>query len=300
MGGEDDVVFKTPLGNYKKWSEIVTALRDSLASSSSSKETRAASDPGGASSEKWSFVSSGSAGSGSSNHTLLTYDVIVNDDHDSTNSTIDTHHRRSHRPDIYLILVIGTVALLVLAILCFALYKAVQRLILKIPQTSGSAADSSSNAVEAAATATAASDTGGRSEAANQPGATNQSNPATTHPSTSSSGTLTRLANGFRSFQAANLRLTATLRSTASSKSDGDNPPPYEDDLPPSYEAALKMGGSSHVMTSCRSSSSSLGSAAGAAAAAESTSSVELQAPPTDETDGKKHKRTSKFNFSVV
>ena len=109
---------------------------------------------------------------------------------------------------------------------------------------------------------------------------------------------------GLRNFQAANLRLTATLRSTTSTKSD-DNPPPYEDDLPPSYEAALKMNSSAIapvVITSCRSSSSSLSSTAATAGAAATSSAASTE--QTDETDaGQKDKKTtsvSKFNFSVV
>lgn len=299
--GDGGVVFETPLGkqlhNVNNWSEIFTALRDSL--------KEGADTSNNAHDEKWSFVTSGS-GSGSSNHTLL-YDVVVNDDRDTFNSTAggDTHHRR-HRPDIYLILVIGTVALLVLGVLCFAFYKAVQRLL---------KTNSNSNEVSVEAAAANAAEASSHEAAATAAAGNNQSNHGTNQPSTSSSGTLTRLANGFRNFQAANLRLSATLRSTASTKSD-DNPPPYEDDLPPSYEAALKMGTTLPVavMTSCRSSSSSLSSAAAATAGASATSAHSTPAdtssigppaaPPPDETDGggKKHnkKTNSKFNFSVV
>ena len=90
---------------------------------------------------------------------------------------------------------------------------------------------------------------------------------------------------GLRNFQAANLRLTATLRSTTSTKSD-DNPPPYKDGLPPLYEAVSSGGFSS--------------TEAAATVGAVTTSSAEQ----TDETDaGRKDKKTSsvsKFNFSVV
>ena len=91
---------------------------------------------------------------------------------------------------------------------------------------------------------------------------------------------------GFRAFQAANLRLSATLRSTASSEG-GDKPPPYEEDLPPTYNEALKMSGGdtiaavSAVMTSCRSSSSSLSTAAAGPSSSQAVagSTAEHSAP---------------------
>jgi len=230
----------------------------------------------------------------------------------------DLGHREIIYPNIYLVLVIGTLAFLILGIFIFATYKAVQRLL----KSNG---DNQSDDAEAGAAASnsgleAAAAASGRGEAS--VAGTSGLAPTNTNNQAGTSGTLTRLANGFRAFQAANLRLSATLRSTASSEG-GDKPPPYEEDLPPTYNEALKMSGGdtiaavSAVMTSCRSSSSSLSTAAAGPSSSQAVagSTAEHSAPsqpvtPGDETDGKKlngetsttvkNSTTSKFNFSVV
>lgn len=298
----------------KDWHDIVTLLKDTLHSSINT-----------------SFVTSeGSRGSHASSREQLTYEVLdrarsepakegLNSTETGDDGELDVGHREIIYPNIYLVLVIGTLAFLILGIFIFATYKAVQRLLKSNGDNQSDDAEAGAAASNSGHEAGAAS-ARGEASVAGTSGTSAQS--TNTNNQAGTSGTLTRLANGFRAFQAANLRLSATLRSTASSEG-GDKPPPYEEDLPPTYNEALKMSGGdtiaavSAVMTSCRSSSSSLSTAAAGPSSSQAVagSTAEHSAPsqpvtPSDETDGKKrtgetsttvkNSPTSKFNFSVV
>ena len=175
-----------PVDCSKDWHDIVTLLKDTLHSSINT-----------------SFVTSeGPRGSHASSREQLSYEVLdrarsepakegLNSTETGDDLESDLGHREIIYPNIYLVLVIGTLAFLILGIFIFATYKAVQRLLKSNGDNQSDDAEAGTAASNSGLEAGAAS---GRGEAS--VAGTSGSAPTNTNNQAGTSGTLTRLANG--------------------------------------------------------------------------------------------------------
>ena len=173
-----------PVYCSKDWHDIVTLLKDTLHSSINT-----------------SFVTSeGSRHAGSREQ--LSYEVLdrarsapakegLNSTETGDDLESDLGHRDIIYPNIYLVLVIGTLAFLILGIFIFATYKAVQRLLKSNGDNQSDDAEAGAATSNSGLEAGAASGRGETSVAG-----TSGSAPTNTNNQAGTSGTLTRLANG--------------------------------------------------------------------------------------------------------
>ena len=178
------IIVTIPVDSSKDWHDIVTLLKDTLHSSINT-----------------SFVTSeGSRHAGSREQ--LSYEVLdrarsepategLNSTETGDDLESDMGHREIIYPNIYLVLVIGTLAFLILGIFIFATYKAVQRLLKSNGDNQSDDAEAGAAASNSGLEAGAASGRGETSVAG-----TSGSAPTNTNNQAGTSGTLTRLANG--------------------------------------------------------------------------------------------------------